>query len=263
MWLVFVFVALGACATEPVRELAALAATPPTAIFPGVLELPLMKGHRLDAGCGRDEPTTACLLVSSGADAASNKACDHAEFSVKVYSAQLSKQGWTPLAYPFNNTFMSPNGDRCVDVQAVGVSYDRVTRAVVNMNLDPTAVACWEEPPGAPALVIFPGILDLPVNAGDFLRDYSSLGDIRARVRFGKYGSDADNPYVDALVARGWRIIAQTRGEVALVEPVGGHERCLVVKDMVVIVSRSNKSWAYTEFMVLHDGVPCGLEQRR
>jgi len=85
--------------------------------------------------CSRDEPTTACLLVSSGADAASSRAYDHAEFSVKVYSAQLSKQGWTPLAYPFNNTFMSPNGDRCVDVQAVGVyGYDRVTRAVVNMN---------------------------------------------------------------------------------------------------------------------------------
>lgn len=263
IWLVFAFVALSACTTEPLQEIAALSATSPTTIFPGVLDLPLMEGHQLDAGCDGDDRATACLLFSSGVTAFSNKAYDGAEFAVRVYSAQLKKQGWTPLAYPFSHTFMSPNEIRCVDVQAVGVSYDHVTRAVVNMDLDPTAVACWEEPAGASAPVILPRILDLPVNQGDFLRDYSSQDSTRARVRFGKNERDTRNPYVDALVSRGWRISTRKPGEVALLGTVGERERCLTVRDMIVIVSRSDKSWAYAEFILLPDGARCDLEQVR
>lgn len=259
---VLLVVALGGCATEPVREVAALSVTAPETIFQDVLDMPLMEGHQLDAGCGGDDPATACVLISRDAGAG-NKAFDDAEFAAKVYGAQLRKQGWTPLASPFNQTFMSPHGGRCVDVQAVGVSYDHVTRAVVSLHLDPTAVACWAEPAGAPKPVILPGILDLPVNTGDFLRDYSWSGDVRVRVRFGAYVQDASNPYVDTLVLRGWRIIAQTRSRIALMEPGGGRDRCLLVTDMVVIVARSDRSWGYSEFQVLPDGAPCGLEPRK
>lgn len=248
---------LSGCVSEPLQEIAALSARAPTTIFEGVLDLPLMEGQLFEPGCGDDNPASACLVISN--DARDRKAIDAADAAVRVYSGQLKKQGWTPLAYPFDQTFRSPDGIRCVDLWAGSFSsHGRPMRVAVQIGLDPTPVSCWERSTDVSPRVILPGVVDLPINPGDFLRDYASPDDARARVRFGKYKRDASNPYIYALVSRGWRIVTRTQGHAALSGIVDGRERCLTVRDMVVIFSRSDRSWAYSEFRLMPDGAACG-----
>lgn len=251
----FAFGLLGACATEPVREIAALELVSPTTIFPRVLDLPLIEGQEL-TGCGESSPATACLIVAPKAPGNQSAAYDAADMAVKVYGGYLKRQGWTALAYPFEQTFMSPKSGRCVSLWAGGMSSTAGSGIGVTLDLDPTAIACWEGSAGAPPTVVMPGILDLPVLQGDRLRDYSEQGVAEARVRLGNSKSRDTHPYVAALVSRGWEQVLADSGRAVLQKIVDGRERCLDVEDWAVIV-RGGSSWSYVLFKLRAEGDAC------
>ena len=250
--LVFALAALAGCASEP-QETPAIFDAAATTIFPGILALPLIDGHRLEKGCDSDDPASACIVVSDDMQEFAK-----AEAALKAYKRQLADQGWTALTSPDTDTFRSPEIGRCVELDAAGYRSTGAMRVVVHIALDPTPISCWEQPRGGAAQIIMPGVLDLPVANGDLLFDYSAQGSARSRVRFaGKSQKNASSFYVDALVARGWERVSETRSSTLLSGAVGGRQRCLEILGYVVITRPAARSWRFSDFVLRPDEAAC------